>query len=370
MSLERTVAALEKGRADGYHPGAQLEVRHRGDAVASIAIGEARPGVSMTTDTLVPWFSCTKAVTAVAVMQQWERGNLDVDDTVATHIPEFAAGGKERITLRHVLTHTGGFRSVEGSVWREEWDDAIALIASAPLEDGWVPGERAGYHDVTGFMILGEVVRRAAGGDRPFDAYVSEEIFEPLDMPDSWLCLSPHRFAAYGERVGFMYDTSTKAEPKVIPGYEDGRAFRKAQPSGSGVGPTRDLVRIAEVILRRGELDGVRVLAPQTVDAMVTPARVGMVDETFGMVIDWGLGLIVNSFHYRNRPTSYGYGKHASRRAVGHGGRQSSAVFCDPQFDLAVAVCCNGMPGEPGHHRRMQPVLTAIYEDLNLVQAP
>ena len=368
MTLERTLSALEKGRTDGYHPGAQLEVRLHDEPVASIAIGEARPGVAMTIETLVPWYSCTKVLTAIAVMQQWERGALALDDPVAQHIPEFATGGKDAITIRHVLTHTGGFRTVEGSVWREDWDDAIALIARSPLEDGWVPGERGGYHDVTGFMILGEVVRRAAGDGRPFDAYVSEEIFEPLDMPDSWLCLSSQRFEAYGERVGFMYDTSKKVDPKVIPGYEDGRAFRKPQPSGSGVGPMRDLVRVAQMILHRGELDGVRVLHAETVDAMVTPTRVGMVDETFGMVIDWALGLIVNSFHYRNRPTSYGYGKHASRGAVGHGGRQSSALFCDPAHGLAVAVCCNGMPGEPGHHRRMQPVLTAIYEDLNLVQ--
>lgn len=367
MSLERALSALEKGRADGYHPGAQLEVRHRGEPVASIAIGDARPGVPMKTDTLVPWFSCTKAVTAVAVMQQWERGNLTLDDTIAAHIPDFAAAGKAAITIRHVLTHMGGFRSVEGSVWRHEWDDAIALIASAPLEEGWVPGERAGYHDVTGFMILGEIVRRAAGGDRAFDAYVSEEIFEPLDMPDSWIALPAERFEAYGDRVGFMYDTSTKADPKVIAGYDDGRAFRRPQPSGSGTGPMRDLVRLAEMILGGGELDGIRVLSPQTVEAMVSRHRAGYVDETFGMVIDWGLGLIVNSFHYRNRPTSYGYGKHASRRTAGHGGRQSSAVFCDPVHQLAVAVCCNGMPGEPGHHRRMQPVLTAIYEDLGLV---
>ncbi|HVM07878.1 MAG TPA: serine hydrolase domain-containing protein [Acidimicrobiales bacterium] len=367
MRLDRTVAALEKGRVDGYHPGAQLEVVLHGEVVGSVAIGDARPGVAMAVDTLLPWFSCTKAVTAAAVAQQWERGRVDLDAPVAAYLPEFAAGGKDAITLRHVLTHTGGFRSVEGSVWRGSWDEAVAMIAAAPLEDGWVPGERAGYHDVTGFMILGEVVRRVDPHGRSFADYVSEEIFEPLDMPDSWIALTERRFEAYGDRVGFMYDTSKKAEPRVIPGYEDGRAFRKPQPSGSGVGPMRDLVRFAEMLRCRGELDGHRVLATETVDAMLTPQRVGLVDETFGMVIDWGLGLILNSFHYRNRPTSYGYGKHASRRAVGHGGRQSSAMFCDPEVGLSVAVCCNGMPGEPGHHRRMQPVLTAIYEDLGLI---
>ena len=366
MTLERTHAALEKGRVDGYHPGAQLEVWHRGQLVASIAIGEARPGVAMTAATLLPWYSCTKAVTAVALLQQWDRGKVALDEPVATLIPEFAQAGKDAITLRHVLTHTGGFRHVEGSLWRASWDDAVAMVCAAPIEEGWVPGERAGYHDVTGFLVLGEVVRRADGRD--YDAYVAEEIFEPLDMADSWVRLSPERVASYGDRLGVMYDTTKKAHPAVLPGYDDGRAYQRAQPSGSGVGPMRDLVRLYLALAGGGELEGQRVLSVPAVDSMMARHRTALVDETFGMVIDWGLGLLVNSFHYRNRPTSYGFGKHASRRTAGHGGRQSSLAFCDPENELAVAVCCNGMPGEPGNHRRTQPILTAVYEDLGLAR--
>lgn len=370
MTLERTVAALEKGRDEGYHLGAQLEVVHRGERVATVALGLAAPAREMTADVLLPWFSCTKVVTAVAVMQQWERGRFDLDDPVARYVPEFAAGGKGAVTIRHVLTHTGGFRSVQASIWRQDWEEAVALVAAAPLEEGWEPGERAGYHDVTGFMVLGEIVRRSDPHGRSFEAYVSEEIFEPLDMADSWMSLPPERLAAYGDRVGVMFDTSKKADPKVAAGFDDGRAFRRAQPSGSGVGPMRDLVQVPRMLLGRGSLEGARLLSPQTVDAMLARHRTGLTDETFGMVVDWGLGVSVNSFHYRSRPTSYGFGRHASRRAAGHGGRQSSAVFCDPIHDLAVAVCCNGMPGEPGHHRRMQPVLTAVYEDLGLAHSP
>lgn len=370
MTLARATASLERGVADGYHPGAQLVVHHDGDVVADVAIGEARPGIAMRSDTLLPWYSCTKVVTAVAVLQQWERGRLRLDDRVADHIPEFGAGGKAPITIRHVLTHTGGFRSVEGSLWRGTWDDAVAMVSSASLEDGWVPGERAGYHDVTGFMILGEVVRRADGGQRPFDAIVSEEIFEPLDMGDSWLCLTPDRVTAYGDRLGAMYDTSVKAAPRLLPGYDDGRAYSRVQPSGSGVGPMRDLVRLFDALSNGGELNGERVLRSETVDAMRSRHRSGMRDETFGMVIDWGLGVLVNSFHHRGRPTSYGFGKHASRDSFGHGGRQSSLAFADPANRVTVALCCNGMPGEPGNHRRTQPVITAIYEDLDLAGSP
>lgn len=366
VALDATVALLEKGRADGYHRGAQLEVWLGGRPVASVALGEARDGVGMRADTLLPWFSCTKIVTSVAVLQQWERGRLDLDDPVASHVPGFAACGKHAVTVRHLLTHTAGLRDAVTGIdaWRLGWDELVARIAASPLDDAWVPGQRAGYHATSGFLVLGEIVRRLDG--RPFDAYVAEEIFEPLDMPDAWLSLDDVRYAAYGDRMGVMYDTTRKAAPTPVRGMDTARGFRRVQPAGSGVGPMRDLVRLMEALRRGGEVDGERILSPQTVEAMSARHRVGMRDETFGMVIDWGLGVMVNSFAYRRRPTSYGYGKHARRRAFGHGGSQSSIAFVDPDVELAVAMCSNGMPGEAGNHRRTQPVLTALYDDLSL----
>ncbi len=360
------VALLERGIADGYHLGAQLEAWVDGAPAVHVAVGVARPGVAMTGATLLPWFSCTKIVTAVAVLQQWERGSLGLDEPVATFVPEFGANGKERVTVRHLLTHTAGIiGAVTGlDAWRLPWDEVVARISAAPLDAGWVPGERAGYHPTTAFMMLGEVVRRLDG--RAFDAYASEEIFEPLDMADSWLALSPQRYASYGKRMGVMYDTSRKAAPVAVRGMDSARGFARVQPAGSGVGPMADLVRLLEALRRGGDLDGQRVLAGATVDAMTTRQRAGMRDETFGMVIDWGLGVMVNSFAYRGRPTAYGYGRHAGPRAFGHGGSQSSIAFADPDAGLSVALCCNGMPGEAGNHRRTQPVLTALYEDLGL----
>ncbi|HEX2849209.1 MAG TPA: serine hydrolase domain-containing protein [Acidimicrobiales bacterium] len=365
-SLPTATAGLEKGVADGYHLGAQLEVWLDGSHVASVVVGRARDDVAMRADTLLPWFSCTKIVTAVATLQQWERGALDLDDPVDRFVPEFAGLGKERVTVRHLLTHTAGLReAISGTdAWRLEWEALVARIAAAPLDEGWVPGRRAAYHPTTAFLVLGEIVRRLDG--RPFDAYVAEEIFEPLDMPDSWLALTDVRYSSYGDRMGVMYDTTRKAAPVPVRSMDSARGYRRVQPAGSGVGPMRDLVRLMEALRGGGELEGQRVLAPQTVEAMAARHRAGMRDETFGMVIDWGLGVMVNSFAYRGRPTSYGYGKRAGRRAFGHGGSQSSLAFVDPDAGLAVALCCNGMPGEAGNHRRTQPVITALYDDLGL----
>ena len=81
-------------------------------------MGWSRENVAMTRETMMIWFSSTKAVTAVAVAQQWERGKFELDDAVAKYIPEFGNRGKEAITIRHVLTHRGGF-------WHGRWRQPV-----------------------------------------------------------------------------------------------------------------------------------------------------------------------------------------------------------------------------------------------------
>src|SRR5262249_10219057 len=136
------------------------------------------------------WFSSTKAITAAAVAQLWQLERVRLDERVAAYIPEFSQGGKEAITLRHVLTHTGGFRNADGGMGGlsgafAPWDEVLARICAAPIEPGWAPGHRAGYHPTSGWFVLGEIVRRLDG--RPFDRYLREELFEPLGMRDSWV---------------------------------------------------------------------------------------------------------------------------------------------------------------------------------------
>jgi len=338
----------------GLHVGAQLAVSVGGRRIADVALGSARPGVAMSGDTLLPWFSATKALTAAAVLQQWERGALDLDDPVARHLPPFGAGGKERVTVRHLLTHTGGLMAT---------DDSVDEACRAGLVEGWVPGRRAAYRPRGPFAVLGEIVHRLDG--RSIEDYVSEELFEPLGMADSWLVLPPGRHTAYGEAMGAMHTTSGGRQ-EVIQALAGPDAFATAQPSLGGVGPMGDLVRFYEMLLGKGQLDGVRVLSPQTAEAMCARHRVGLRDETFGAMVDWGLGVMVNSWHYRRKAAPYGYGDHASSRAFGHGGSQSSIAFADPEHGLAVAFVFNGMAGEGANHRRTQGVLNALYDDLGL----
>src|SRR5262249_8862710 len=159
---------------------------------ASIAVGEARPGVAMRPESLVLWLSSTKPVAAVAIAQLWERGLLDLDDPIARHVPEFASHGKEAITLRHALTHTGGFRLLQVGRPVASWDELIARIGATRLEPRWVRGEKPGYHLSSSWFVLGEVVRRLDG--RAFDDSVRTEIFEPLGMHDCWIGMPVDRY--------------------------------------------------------------------------------------------------------------------------------------------------------------------------------
>lgn len=364
MTFDRVVSILNQGIEHKLHLGAQLYVSQRGQTLIDTALGESRPGVAMTTDTINLWMSAVKPTVAAAVMQIWQRGLLDLDDRVAAHIPEFAARGKEAITIRHILTHTCGFRAVVGLRANDSFDVAVEKVCAAPLEPHWIPGQMAGYQPTASWFVLGELVRRLDG--RGIDQYLREKIYLQLGMSDCYLGLPSDAYERYGERAGFMFDTSgsTIRESSHANAPEDAAAVR---PSGNGRGPINQLAKFYEMVLRRGRSESnQQILLPQTVDAMIAHQRVGLVDQTFKSIIDWGLGFYLQS-HYITPDAPYGYGAAAGWRTFGHSGNQSSCAFCDPDSGLVVAWFCNGMPGEGKHRARQSAINRAIYEDLAAV---
>ncbi len=358
-TLKRTVALLERLQREKMQIGSQVYVSRRGEPIADFGMGWSRAEVPMTPDTMMIWFSSTKAVTAVAVAQQWERHKFELDDKVAKYIPEFGNRGKEAITIRHVLTHRGGFRAADGGQRSIERTMAENLqeIYQAELEPGWVPGKKAGYHPTSGWFILGELVQRTSG--KPFSRYVRDEIFQPLGMQDCWIGMPLKRLRAYGDRIGWMHATPRGSEVRPTPVPNSESFNTDCSPGAGGRGPMRELGRFYEMLLKHGALGSKRILASPTVEAITTRQRIGMLDQTFGIVLDWGLGFIVDAFLY---------GKYCSDRAFGHGGAQSSVGFCDPEHDLVVAMVLNGMPGSLPHNQRMLNLANALYLDLGLVE--
>ncbi len=377
FELQRTRETLESGIDEGLHLGAQVYVSRCDDdgrpiASRELVLGERAPGEPMTADTLMLWLSSTKPVAAVALGQLWERDLFDLDDPIARHIPEFGEHGKDVITVRHALTHTGGFRMFNFGWPEEPWDEIIRNICRARPEPRWTPGKDAGYHMASSWFILGELVRRLDG--RHFSDYVRQEIFEPLGMRDSWVGMPAERFREYGGRIGRMYGTehsssaetdADDAKPLLRPWFREPYVV-SCSPGGNGMGPLRELGRFYEMLLARGRSGDTRILRPQTMEALTVVHRVGLVDRTFKQKLDWGLGFIVNSRHYGADLVPYGYGRHASRRTFGHSGFQSSTGFADPVHGLVVAVAVNGNPGEPRHTERFRDATEAIYEDVGL----
>ena len=388
---------LLQGMADGLHIGAQLYVSLHGEVVADGALGEARDGVPMRPDTVMRWLSAGKPVAAVAISQLAERGFVEYDRAVAEYVPEFEQGGKGAVTLRHVLTHTGGFRTAESAASLPTWEERIAAVNAAPLEPGWVPGQKAGYHPASSWLILGEIVRRVSGA--PYEDYVRKEVFEPQGMTGSWATASPELVERYGGRWGELYLTEN-GQRTLHPVHSTEASGYVCRPGSTLRGPASELGRFYEMllnggalslaeggVLRRpdvvpslskepaeaspgaGTLDGERVISAESAALITTLQRVGMFDETFKHVMDWGLGVIIDSKRY-GPGVPYGYGQHASPQTFGHGGSQSSVGFADPERRLVVAAIFNGLPGEARHDRRLKRVTAAIYEDLGLAPDP
>lgn len=209
--LPRTSEVIDEGITHGLHLGAQVYVSLHGRPLGEGAMGEARRGVAMTPEQLITWWSMTKATVAVVVAQLWERGQVGLDDPIALHVPEFAANGKGGITIRHCLTHTGGFRGGDRvksakSDPQEWWGEVVSGICNVRPEPRWSPGRQAGYHMAAGTTMLAEVVRRVDG--RAFDRYVREELFLPLGMDDCWVGMTADDVERYGGRLGTMHHTA------------------------------------------------------------------------------------------------------------------------------------------------------------------
>ena len=358
-SLPATVDLIARGTASGLHSGAQVCVSRDGTVVADLVVGEASPGVDMRPTSLTSWMSSGKPLLAVAMAQLVERGQIDLQDRVVDHVPEFGANGKDGIDLRHLLTHTSGLTNDRPSA--STWDELVgAICASSPVTE-WVPGAAAGYNVGNGWVILAEVLRRVDGRD--YDQYAREEILLPLGMEDSWVHLKGAALEEYGDRVAGLYDTASggATDPEWTSWPNE-----IYWPGGSARGPVRELTRFYEMLLRGGSRDNSRIVGAATVAAFTGRHRSGMVDKTFGYILDWGLGFMVDSKRHGRRDYAYSFGEHASDNSYGHGGYQSSMGFADPDCGLAVAWTLNGMPGERAHRSRNHDINTAIYEDLGL----
>lgn len=358
--MPQTTAVLRSGVERGLQFGVQIYVSQRGHVRLDDGFGEARPGVPLTRDTIMLWLSAGKPLTAVAVLMLIERGQLTLDTCVADVIPEFASGGKQNVTVRHLLTHTGGFRNAAVNWPVKSWEQNITAACSEPLEADWIVGQTAGYHVASSWFVLGELLQRLSG--QSASEFLRTNIFEPLGMWSSWNGIPREIWHEYGDRIGLMWQRE-RGEVRLLDWHDEQHCGR-CSPGANSRGPVRELGRFYECLLAGGLLDGTRLLAVETVAEMTRPQRVGQFDLTLQHIMDFGWGCMLDSKRYGPTTVPYGFGSECSSRAFGHGGSQSSVAFADPEHGLVVAYVANVRPGEPHHQRRHREIVDAVWADI------
>ncbi|MFM7734992.1 MAG: serine hydrolase domain-containing protein, partial [Alphaproteobacteria bacterium] len=230
----RVREAFESNLARGLDLGAACCVHHRGRVVVDLwgGLADPRTGRAWEEDTAVLVFSASKGATAIALGLLAERGALDFYDPVAASWPEFAANGKESVTVREVLSHRAGLPVIEGEFTLAEalaWTPVVeALAAQAPL---WPPGSAHGYHVRSYGWLAGEILRRVDG--RSAGRFFAAEVAGPLGL-DFWIGLP----GEIEPRVARILPPEPPSDPRVRelldqvmgPGTISGRAL--SGPSG------------------------------------------------------------------------------------------------------------------------------------------
>jgi CubicO group peptidase (beta-lactamase class C family) len=316
-------------------------------------------------DTVVPVFSSTKGVTAVAANLAIERGLLDPDATVASVWPEFAAAGKAAITVRQVLSHQAGLPLVDGTFTLDEalsWDPVVeALATQAPL---WEPGTQHGYHMRTYGWLVGELLRRVTGVSP--GRFVRDAVCDPLGL-DIWIGLPeeveprvarvvPPRnslrdaLAPFGETLLLARVFSNPSGLFDYDGMWNTRALHASElPSSNGIGDARSFARLYASLIGDG-VDDVRTLSPATVEA-ATVEQVRGPDAVIGAESAFMLG---SSFGAANPRTCFG-----------HAGAGGSLAFADPASGVAFGYVMNDLRFDTGDPRS-EGLVRAVREAVSM----
>jgi CubicO group peptidase (beta-lactamase class C family) len=295
-------------------------------------------------DSLVNVWSVTKPMAAFCVLLLVDRGALALDDPVARHWPEFAQAGKERVTVRQLLSHQAGLVALRDQPPPDllfDWDRTCALLAAeAPW---WEPGTGHGEHAFFYGHLCGEVVRRVDG--RSLGTFWREEVAEPWGL-DFYIGLDEAERARAADLVGSvplpegeLFKISVSNAPEVRDlAVVNSDAWRAAEiPAVNGHGTARAIARFYAALVAGGELDGVRLVSPATVAAM-TAGELTAHDRLLEEEETWGLGVWVDHDGY------------------GMGGVGGSLGMADPALGLAEAYVTRQM----GDHERSDAMDAAI----------
>ena len=347
---------------------AQLCVHVAGERVVDVTCGAMQP------DSLLPVFSSSKGATAVVVALLVDRGQLDLDATVAHYWPEFAAGGKGAITVRQLLSHQAGLPGVDGGfTWEELLDhDALAerLAAQRPF---WQPGQAFLYHALTIGTLADELVRRIDGRTRRRGP-ARRTSPARVASTSGWARPSPRTIAV----VEAQPPTGEELHgvPRRDPDAFDSRRRRHRRRRCRSGNPLEIFVHINGVDVAAGRPPASGMLASgRGLAALYASLRheVGgqprvLSDDTIGQMsqiqvpgIELGTGLMARFGVIFQAPAAP-RGRSAAFGAFGHDGAGGSLAFCDPAYDLAFGYTVQRLP-LPGGMDPRAVELSAVVRD-------
>ena len=337
---------VEQAIARGELPGCTIDIGTHEGSLYARAFGERTAGEPMMIDTLFDLASLTKPLaTALSVAALVERGQLDLDQPVARHLPPFARADKRAITPRQLLLHTSGLPSVGPLADFESGRErALARIAGAKLTAA--PGKLFRYSDL-GYIVLGELVAALSG--RPLERFVEEALYAPLGSSSIGFGVAP-------PDVPRAAPTEQRDGATIRGVVDDPRAFRLGGVAGhAGLFATAaDVARVARMLLGGGSAEGRRVLRAETVATFTRPARAGEAQRT--------LGFDVQSTY------AVGRGRLLGDRAYGHGGYTGTSVWIDPAADLYVVVLSNRV--HSGARGTIHPLASSIADIAASARSP
>jgi uncharacterized protein YbbC (DUF1343 family)/CubicO group peptidase (beta-lactamase class C family) len=338
-SLDMIDDLIEHSIGEAKLPGAVVTIGHRGSIVFQKSYGNRRTVPEpepMQANTVFDLASLTKPIaTATSIMHLAGAGKISIDDRVAEHLPEFAKEGKQDVTIKQLLLHTGGMIP----------DNAMADYTGGPevirekflsLKFNYDPGTKFRYSDV-GFQVLGELIYSKTG--KTVAEYSSENIFQPLKMTET----------------GYLPDESLRkrAAPTqqrdgqwMVGDVHDPRAYAMGGIAGhAGLFSTsEDLAIYAQMMLQGGSYNGTQILTQESFKVMTTAYEVPGAKR--------GLGWDKQSGYSSNR------GESMTPSAFGHGGFTGTAIWIDPELELFVIFLSNRV--HPDGKGSVNPLAGAI----------
>jgi CubicO group peptidase (beta-lactamase class C family) len=273
-------------------------------------------------DTIVNVYSTTKTMTALTALLVADRGDLDFDAPVARYWPEFAANGKDRVKVSHLMSHAAGLSGWKEPITKDDlydWEKCTSLLAAqAPF---WEPGTAPGYHAVTQGYLVGEVVRRITG--KSLGTVFREEIAAPLGA-DFHIGLPASEDARVAELIppppGTGLGSGAQSElmknmshnPGIDPLVTRTRAWRGAEiPAAGGTGNARAVAEIHTILANGGTARGKRFLS-EAGCRKALELQIAGDDLILGMPARYGMGFGLSGgiVPFRNPNTIYwgGYG--------------------------------------------------------------